>query len=98
MSISINNVVNIDVDRHWGYSAQTATVGVIVSTLPASCITIIVDGVFYQNCGGTYAPRYDSLNIVYEVALPLSGLEPEDLIGRIKSSLFPFFRRFSSCP
>ena len=76
-------------DRHWDYPAQMATVGVIVSTLPASCITIIVDGVFYQNCGDIYyAPRYDSRNIVYEVALPPSGFEPEDLIDRLNRLYF----------
>jgi hypothetical protein len=54
--------------RHGGYyggaavvgaAAVTAiAVGTIVATLPPSCSTVVVNGVTYHNCSGTYyAPR-----------------------------------------
>ncbi len=55
--------------RHSGYGYSGAAVagaavvtaiavGTIVSSLPPSCSTVVVDGVTYHNCSGTYyAPR-----------------------------------------
>lgn len=80
--VNINRNVNVDVDRHWGYSGGAAVaavgaavaVGAIVSSLPPDCRTIVVDGVSYRDCGGTYyVPSYDGPNVVYEAVPPPSG-------------------------
>lgn len=80
--VNINRNVNVDVDRHWGYPVGAAAVavgtavavGAIVSSLPPSCATVVVNGVAYQNCGGAYyVPRYDGPNVVYEVVPAPSG-------------------------
>jgi len=41
-------------------------VGTIVATLPPSCSTVIVDGVAYHNCSGTYYAPSGSQWIVVE--------------------------------
>jgi hypothetical protein len=82
--VNVNRNVNVDVDNYWGYGGvgvgaavavgTAVAVGAMVSTLPPSCNTVVVDGVTYQNCGGTYyAPRYDGPNVVYEVISPPSS-------------------------
>lgn len=80
--VNVNRNVHVDVDRHWGYSGGAAVaavgaavaVGAIVSSLPPDCRTIVVDGVSYRDCGGTYyVPSYDGPNVVYESVPPPSG-------------------------
>jgi hypothetical protein len=45
-----------------------AVVGSIVHTLPPSCAVTVVNGVTYQNCGGTwYAPQYAGTSVQYVV-------------------------------
>ena len=40
----------------------------IVASLPPNCTTIIVNGLAYQNCGGTYyQPRYSGTTVTYIV-------------------------------
>jgi hypothetical protein len=48
--------------------ATAIVVGAIVSTLPPSCSTVVVNGFAYQNCGGTYyQPQYQGSSVTYIV-------------------------------
>jgi hypothetical protein len=48
--------------------ATAIVVGAIVSTLPPSCSTLVVNGLAYQNCGGTYyQPQYQGSSVTYVV-------------------------------
>ena len=48
--------------------ATTIVVGAMVASLPPNCTSIIVNGLTYQNCGGTYyQPRYSSSTVTYVV-------------------------------
>jgi hypothetical protein len=55
-----------------GTAAVTAAVvGSVVSTLPPSCTSIVVNGVAYQQCGGAYyRPSYAGTTINYTVVNP----------------------------
>ena len=65
-------------DDHWhpvaAAAAVTATaiaVGSLVRTLPPSCTTMVVDGVSYSRCGGTwYLPQYSGTTVQYVVVNP----------------------------
>ena len=62
-------------DDHWhpvaAAAAVTATamvIGSMVRTLPPSCSTVVVDGVSYSQCGGTwYLPQYSGTTVQYVV-------------------------------
>jgi hypothetical protein len=42
--------------------------GTVVSALPSGCVSTVMDGVNYFNCGGSYyQPMYQSNNLVYVV-------------------------------
>lgn len=69
-------------DDHWDHpiataAAVTATVAVtsavvgsIVNTVPAGCVTTIVDGIAYQQCGSTwYQPQYYGTSVRYVVVV-----------------------------
>ena len=48
--------------------ATAIVVGAIVSTLPPSCTTMVVNGFAYQNCGGVYyQPQYQGSSVTYIV-------------------------------
>ena len=50
-----------------GAAVVTAVaVGTVVSTLPSSCSTLLVDGVTYYDCSGTYYVRSGSQWVVVE--------------------------------
>ena len=52
---------------YWAAAAGAAAATVIYS-LPAGCIEQVVNGVVYQQCGGTwYRPSYAGSQVVYEV-------------------------------
>jgi hypothetical protein len=47
-------------------AVAAAVVGSMVSTLPPSCSTVIVDGFAYQQCGGTwYQPQISGGSTTY---------------------------------
>lgn len=80
-NVNVNTVrrTDVDVHVHGGYYynpgpsvgavvATTLVVGAIVSSLPPNCTTIIVNGLAYQSCGGTYyQPRYSGSTVTYIV-------------------------------
>lgn len=46
-------------------------IGSVVNTLPASCVSQVVGGVVYENCGGVwYAPRFEGTETTYVVVAP----------------------------
>jgi hypothetical protein len=80
-NVNVNRNVNVDVDRDYGYdrdyhpvataaavATTAAIVGSMVNTLPPSCTMTVVNGVTYQNCGGTwYQPQYAGTSVQYVV-------------------------------
>jgi hypothetical protein len=51
--------------------ATAAVVGSVVHTLPASCHSVVVGNVAYQECGGAwYQPRYAGSEVTYTVVNP----------------------------
>lgn len=70
---------DVDVHVHGGYYynpgpsvgavvATTLVVGAIVASLPPNCSTLIVNGISYHSCGGTYyQPRYSGTTVTYVV-------------------------------
>ena len=41
-----------------------------ITTLPGGCTSAMVDGITYQNCGGTYyQPFYEGTQLVYKVVV-----------------------------
>lgn len=50
----------------WGAAATAVAVGTIIATLPPECVTVVVNGVSYRDCGGNwFEPRYDGHAVVY---------------------------------
>lgn len=48
-----------------------AAVGSIVNTVPPSCVTTVVNGIAYQQCGSTwYQPQYAGTQVQYVVVNP----------------------------
>ena len=70
--INVNKNVNVDVDtdrRRYGAGlvAGAVVAGAFISTLPAGCNTVNIDGVRYYNCGSTYyVESYQGTEVVYE--------------------------------
>lgn len=51
--------------------ATAATIGSVVSTLPAACVTRVVNGITYEVCDGAwYAPRFEGTETTYVVVAP----------------------------
>ncbi len=49
-------------------AATAIAVGSRVATLPPACNSVVVNGITYYNCSGTYyQPVYDGPNVVYVV-------------------------------
>lgn len=52
-------------------AVTAAVVGSIVYSVPPSCVTTVIDGIAYQQCGGTwYQPRYAGTTVQYIVVNP----------------------------
>lgn len=80
-TVNVNTVrrTDVDVHVHGGYYynpgpsvgavvATTLVVGAIVASLPPNCSTLIVNGITYHSCGGTYyQPRYSGSTVTYIV-------------------------------
>jgi len=76
--------VDVDVDRRRDYhpvataaavgatvAVTSAIVGSMVRTLPPACSAVIVNGITYQQCGGTwYQPQYAGSSVQYVVINP----------------------------
>jgi len=51
--------------------ATAVVIGAVVASLPPSCSTVVIGGVAYHNCGGTYyQPQYTNGNVAYVVVAP----------------------------
>jgi hypothetical protein len=81
-NVNVHRDIDIDVDRHYhGYhpvaraagaaaaaTVTAAVVGSIVYSLPPSCSAVVVNGLTYQQCGGTwYQPQYAGTQVTYVV-------------------------------
>lgn len=82
-NVSVNRDIDVDVDDrndgHWyggyhpvartaGALATAAVIGVIVYSLPPSCVTVVRADVTYQQCGSTwYQPQYAGTQVSYVV-------------------------------
>jgi hypothetical protein len=79
--------IDVDHDWHggWGHhhhpvaraaavtaaAVTAAAIGSIVSALPPACSAVVVGGLTYQNCGGTwYQPQYTGTQVTYVVVNP----------------------------
>lgn len=52
-------------------AVTAAAIGSIVYSVPPSCVTTVVNGVAYQQCGSTwYEPRYAGTTVQYVVVNP----------------------------
>ena len=50
----------------------SAVIGSMVYSLPPQCQTVVVNGIGYNNCGGTwYQPQYVGTSVQYVVVAPL---------------------------
>jgi hypothetical protein len=54
-----------------GVAVTSAVIGSIVNTVPPGCVTTVVNGIAYQQCGTTwYQPQYAGTNVQYVVINP----------------------------
>lgn len=54
-----------------GVAVTSAVIGSIVSSVPPSCVTTVINGMAYQQCGSTwYEPRYAGTSVQYVVINP----------------------------
>ena len=79
--INIDRNVDVDVDYHrglggdWGYQNNVGAgfaaglyVGAVVTSIPTTCTTVVMNGVAYQSCNGViYQPVYVGSTVQYEV-------------------------------
>ena len=50
----------------------SAVIGSMVYSLPPQCQTVVVNGIGYSNCGGTwYQPQYVGTSVQYVVVAPM---------------------------
>jgi hypothetical protein len=79
-NVNVHRDIDVDVDYHHYHPVATAVgvaaaaavtaavVGSIVYSLPPACSAVVVNGMTYQNCGGTwYQPQYASTQVTYVV-------------------------------
>jgi len=54
-----------------GVAVTSAVIGSIVNSVPPSCVTTVINGMAYQQCGSTwYEPRYAGTTVQYVVINP----------------------------
>ncbi len=52
-------------------AVTSAVIGSIVNSVPPSCVTTVINGMAYQQCGSTwYEPRYAGTTVQYVVINP----------------------------
>jgi len=73
-NVNVNRQVNIDIDTRPEHrpvaraAVAAAVVGTVAYTLPPACSEVLVSGVAYQNCGGTwYQPQFAGTQVTYVV-------------------------------
>jgi hypothetical protein len=86
-NVNVNRDIDVDVDHHYhgnyyhpvatavgvaaAVTVTAAVVGSIVYSLPPACSMVVVNGISYQNCGGTwYQPQYMGTQVSYVVVNP----------------------------
>lgn len=86
-NVNVDRNVNIDVDDGWdndfdhpwaaaaavgtAAAVTAAAIGSIVYSVPPSCVTTVVNGIAYQQCGSTwYQPQYAGSSVQYVVVSP----------------------------
>jgi hypothetical protein len=85
-NVNVNRDVNVDVDRNYygdwddrwhpvataaAVATTAAIVGSIVTSIPPSCSTVVVNGIGYSQCGSTwYQPQYAGTSVQYVVVNP----------------------------
>lgn len=53
-----------------GVAITSAVIGSIVYSVPPSCVTTVINGIAYQQCGNTwYQPRYYGTSVQYVVVV-----------------------------
>ncbi|MBJ7515236.1 MAG: hypothetical protein JHC82_02955 [Stenotrophomonas sp.] len=54
-----------------GVAVTSAVIGSIVNSIPPSCVTTVINGLAYQQCGNIwYQPRYAGTTVEYIVINP----------------------------
>ncbi|MBW8373222.1 MAG: hypothetical protein K0M59_04330 [Stenotrophomonas sp.] len=54
-----------------GVAVTSAVIGSIVNSVPPSCVTTVINGMAYQQCGNVwYEPRYAGTTVQYVVINP----------------------------
>jgi hypothetical protein len=82
-NVNVDRDVHVDVDNGWNdwdhpvaraaavttaVAVTSAVIGSIVYSVPPSCVSTVVNGVAYQQCGSTwYEPQYSGTNVQYVV-------------------------------
>jgi hypothetical protein len=84
-NVNVHRDIDIDVDHHYhdyhpvgravavaaAATVTAAVVGSIVYSLPPACSAVVVNGLTYQQCGGTwYQPQYAGSQVTYVVVDP----------------------------
>jgi len=83
VNVNRNVNVDVDVDNHWdahyhpvartaavttAVAITAAAIGSVAYSIPPSCVTVVVNGATYQQCGSTwYQPRYAGTSVQYIV-------------------------------
>lgn len=79
VNIDVDNGWDNDIDHPWAAAAAVGTaaavtaaaIGSIAYSVPPSCVTTVVDGIAYQQCGSTwYQPQYAGSSVQYVVVSP----------------------------
>jgi hypothetical protein len=84
-NLNVHRDIDIDVDHDYrdyhpvatavgvtaAVAVTAAVVGSIVYSLPPACSAVVVNGLTYQSCGGTwYQPQYVGTQVSYVVVTP----------------------------
>ncbi|MCC8361535.1 hypothetical protein LK996_00340 [Lysobacter sp. A6] len=79
VNIDVDNGWDNDIDHPWAAAAAVGTaaavtaaaIGSIVYSVPSGCVTTVVNGIAYQQCGSTwYEPQYAGSSVQYVVVSP----------------------------
>ena len=86
-NVNVHRDIDVDVDHHYGgyyhhpvatavgvaaaATVTAAVIGSIVYSLPPACSVVVINGISYQNCSGTwYQPQYVGTQVSYIVVNP----------------------------
>jgi hypothetical protein len=79
--INVNRDIDIDADYdRWGHpiargvtagAITAAAIGTTVAMLPSDCMTVVIDGIGYSQCGSSwYQPYYSGSTVQYTSVNP----------------------------